>query len=123
MIDFENGAIFKLHRVKEESVPDNVIRLLTREEKIIGTYKTVRDVVVFTTKRVIAVNVQGIGKRKDYTSLPYRKVTAFSVETSGVLDIDSELQMYFGGLGRVSFEFTGSSDIVLIGRMISEHIL
>jgi len=123
MIDFENGSVFKLHRVKEESVSDNIVRLLTRDEKIIGTYKTVRDTVVFTTKRVIAVNVQGIGKRKDYTSLPYRKITAFSVETSGVLDIDSELQLYFSGLGRVTFEFTGGSDIVLIGRMISEHIL
>lgn len=123
MIDFENGAVFKLRRVKEEAVLDNIVPLLTRDEKIIGSYKTVRDTVVFTTKRVIAVNVQGIGKRKDYTSLPYSKVTAFSVETSGVIDIDSELQMYFSGLGRVSFEFTGGSDIVLIGRMISEHIL
>lgn len=123
MIDFENGAVFKLRRVKEEAVLDNIVPLLTRDEKIIGSYKTVRDTVVFTTKRVIAVNVQGIGKRKDYTSLPYSKVTAFSVETSGVIDIDSELQMYFSGLGRVSFEFSGGSDIVLIGRMISEHIL
>lgn len=123
MIDFENGSVFKLRRVKDEAVLDNIAPLLTREEKIIGSYKTIRDFVVFTTKRIIAVNVQGIGKKKDYTSLPYRKVNAFSIETSGVLDIDSELELYFSGLGKVRFEFTGSSDIVLIGRMISERIL
>ncbi len=123
MIDFENGSLFKLRRVKNEAVMDDIIPLLTRDEKIIGSYKTVRDFVVFTTKRIIAVNVQGIGKKKDYTSLPYKKVNVFSVETSGVLDIDSEMELYFSGLGKVRFEFTGGSDIVLIGRMISEHIL
>ena len=75
-------------------------------------------------KRVIAVNVQGMtGKKKDFTSLPYSKISAFSVETSGVFDLDSELEMYFSGLGKVKFEFTGSSNIVEIGRIIGEYAL
>ena len=46
-----------------------------------------RDCVVFTSKRIIAVNVQGIsGKKKDFTSLPLAKVQAFSVETAGTFD-------------------------------------
>ena len=123
MIDFQNGSVVKLHEERADKYARAIAPMLVSGEQIVACYQGIRDYVVFTTKRVIAVNVQGIGKRKDYTSLPYRKVTAFSVETSGVLDIDSELQMYFSGLGRVSFEFTGGSDIVLIGRMISEHIL
>lgn len=83
-----------------------------------------RDYCVFTNKRVIAVNVQGMtGKRKDFTSLPYSKVSAYSVETAGVLDLDSELEMYFSGLGKVKFEFSGQSNIVQIGQVISSYIL
>lgn len=86
--------------------------------------KTVRDYVIFTNKRVIAVNVQGVtGKKKDFTTLPYSKVQLFSVETSGVFDLDSELELYFSGVGLVQFQFTGASDILEIARMIGEHVL
>ena len=70
------------------------------------------------------MNVQGItGMKKDITSMPYSKISVFSVETAGVLDLDSELEMYFTGLGKVSFEFTGQSDIIEIGKVISEFAL
>lgn len=83
-----------------------------------------RDYVVFTDKRIISVNVQGVtGKKKDFTSLPYSKIQVFSVETAGIFDMDSELEMYFSGLGKVKFEFSGSSDIVKIGQLISSLIL
>ena len=93
-------------------------------EEIIGAYKAMRDYCVFTNKRVIAVNVQGMtGKKKDFTSLPYSKVSAYSIETAGVFDLDSELEMYFSGLGKVKFEFSGQSNIVQIGQVISSYIL
>jgi len=80
--------------------------------------------VVFTNKRIIAVNVQGMtGKKKDFTNMPYSKIQVFSIETAGVLDLDSELEVYFSGLGLVKFEFSGNSDIVAIGRQISGAIL
>ena len=47
----------------------------------------------------------------------------FSVETSGVLDLDSELEMYFSGVGKVKFEFSGRCDIVQIGRIIGEYVM
>jgi len=55
--------------------------------------------------------------------MPYSKISVFSVETSGVLDLDSELEMYFSGVGKVKFEFTGRSDIVEIGHIIAEYAL
>ena len=79
---------------------------------------------VFTNKRIFAINVQGItGKKKDYTSLPYSKIQAFSVETAGIFDLDSELEIWFSGLGKVKFEFRGESDIKEICKMISEYVL
>lgn len=124
MIDFENGDVFKLRKVKDEKVDNNILTLLVPKEEIIGVYKSVRDYVVFTNRRFISVNIQGVtGKRRDYTIMPYSKISVFSIETSGVLDMDSELQLYFSGVGRVTFEFTGNSDIVEIGQMISRHML
>ena len=98
--------------------------LLIENERVLSAYKNIRDYVVFTNKRAIAVNVQGMtGKKRDYTSLPYAKISAYSVETSGVGDIDSELELWYSGLGRVRFEFSGSSDIRQIGRLIATYTL
>jgi len=63
------------------------------------------------------------GKKKDFTSLPYSKIQLFSIETSGVLDLDSELEIYLSGVGKVVFEFTGQSDITAIARAIGESVL
>lgn len=83
-----------------------------------------RDFVVFTNKRIITVNVQGLtGKKVDYTSLPYSKITAYSIETAGTFDLDSELELWFSGLGKVKLEFKGNVDIKEINRVISNHCL
>ena len=77
---------------------------------------------IFTDKRVIAVNVQGMtGKKRDYSSVPYAKLSAYSVETAGVGDIDSELELWYSGLGKVRFEFAGKSNILQIGQMIARY--
>jgi hypothetical protein len=68
--------------------------------------------------------VQGItGSKKDFTSLPYKNIVAYSVETSGTFDLDSELEIYFSALGRVKFEFTGRTSMVEISKLISQHLL
>lgn len=122
MIDFKNGALIKLHKALVQ--PKDVEALLIPNENIVGTYQGVRDYVTFTNKRIISVNVQGLtGKKKDYTSLPYSKIQAFSVETSGNFDLDSELELYFSSLGKVKFEFSGACNIVEIGKTISQYIL
>lgn len=124
MIDFQNKTIIKLSKVNPDTVAGDIQPLLIPGENVIGVYKAMRDYVTFTDKRIISVNVQGItGKKKDFSSLPYAKIQVFSVETSGVFDLDSELELYFSGLGKVKFEFTGASDIVKIGQLISGFIL
>ncbi|AHF66643.1 MULTISPECIES: PH domain-containing protein [Pseudomonas] len=121
MIDFSNKGFFKLKQNSEYA--ERVTELLLEGEQIIDSYKSLRDGVVFTSKRIIAVNVQGItGSKKDFTSLPYKNIVAYSVETSGTFDLDSELEVYFSALGKVKFEFTGKTEIVEISKIISRHI-
>ena len=118
MIDFENKAVFKLKQ--NDDYADIVSDLLIPDEDVLGAFKSMRDGVVFTSKRIIAVNVQGItGSKKDFTSLPYKNIVAYSIETSGTLDIDSELQVYFSALGKINFEFSGNAPIKEISGMIS----
>ncbi|GLV24466.1 PH domain-containing protein [Sphingobium sp. CFD-1] len=122
MIDFKSGALFKLKA--NEEYRHTVDRLLVQGETVVGSFKGIRDGVVFTDKRIIAVNVQGItGKKRDFSSLPYSKVVAFSVETAGTFDLDAELELWFSGLGKVKFEFTGQTDIAEISRLIAGYVL
>ena len=98
--------------------------LLLPNEQILCAFQGIRDSVTFTNMRIIAVNVQGMtGKKKDFTSLPYSKIQAFSVESAGVFDLDSELELYFSGLGLVKFEFAGSANVTSICQMISGYVL
>ena len=123
MIDFKNGSLFKLKK-SNNAHESSIQPLMVPGEEIISEYTSLRDYVIFTNKRILAVNVQGVtGKKKDFTTLPYSKIQAFSIETAGVLDLDSELEIYFSGLGKVRFEISGRNDIAEIGKIISEKIL
>ena len=124
MIDFQNGDIFKLRNTGRFQNEKLIAPLFVSGEEFLGEYQAIRDFVIFTNKRANAVNVQGVtGKKKDFTSLPYSKIQLFSIETSGVLDLDSELEIYLSGVGKVVFEFTGQSDITAIARAIGESVL
>ncbi len=123
MIDFKNGII-RLQKSKKITCAAEVQPILVDGEQVISEYVAIRDFVIFTTKRIITVNVQGLtGKKRDYSSLPYSKIQAFSIETAGTFDLDAELELYFSGLGKVKLEFVGSSDISEIGKLISDMIL
>lgn len=124
MIDFEKAKVFKLSKSKKFVNEKLITPLLVPGEDVIAEYTSLRDFVVFTTKRLIAVNVQGItGAKKDFSTLPYSKIQAFSVETAGTFDLDAELELYFSGLGKVKFEFSGDNDVIEIGKLIGEKIL
>ena len=122
MIDFKNKDFFKLKQNSDYA--KKVDALLIDDEKVIDSFKSMRDGVVFTDKRIIAVNFQGMtGSKRDITSLPYKNIVAYAVETAGTFDLDSELEIYFSSLGKVRFEFTGNTAIVDISKHIFRHIL
>ncbi|ALG10835.1 cytoplasmic protein [Actinosynnema sp. ALI-1.44] len=124
MIDFQKNTVFKLSPAKVDNLAPEVAPILIQGEQVLLAFKAVRDYVVFTTKRLIAVNVQGVtGKKKDYTSLPYSKIQAFSIETAGTFDLDAELDLWFSGLGSVRLEFRGGANIRQIGQLIAAHAL
>ncbi|WP_109314509.1 PH domain-containing protein [Pseudovibrio ascidiaceicola] len=122
MIDFDVHSEFSLS--SDDSFAELVPGLLIEGEEVIGSYSTGRDGVVFTNLRVMPIDVQGFtGKKRDFTSLPYKKVTAYSVETAGTLDADVELDLVISGLGKVKFRFYNLEEMVEIARHIAKAIL
>jgi len=124
MIDFKKTVLFKLAPMETEKILQPINDFLLDDEKVFSAFKTVRDQLVFTDKRIIAANVQGItGKKVDYTSIPYSKIQTFSVETSGVLDLDAEIEIYISAIGKVKFQIRGNFDVVGFNKLISKYVL
>ena len=124
MIDFNNASFVKLRPVNDNAFEKMVAPILVSGEEIVNCFQSIRDGVVFTNLRIITINIQGItGKKKDFTSLPYNKIQAFSVETAGAFDLDSELELWFSGMGHVKLEFIGATDVAYLCKMISQRVL
>ncbi len=120
-VDFTNKSFLKLNQCDNDEYMDRLRNMLGEGERIISSYKSIRDGVVFTTDRFIALNIQGLtGKKTAYTFVPYSKVSAYAVESAGHLDLDGELTLWVSGLGSIYFEFTGSSDISKIVRALNQ---
>lgn len=129
MANISSGILGDSNLINLKEMPVSKIRpevrdLLVEGEDVVQSFQTVRDQVVFTNKRVIAVNVQGItGKKTSYFSYPYSKVQYFGVETAGVMDIDSELVIIFSDGNRLQFDFKSKVDVKGICSMISKYVL
>ncbi len=125
-ISFNQDSVFNLKPIGLDQVRGELQGLLIAGEQPMQAFKTVRDQLIFTNKRIISIDVQGItGKRKAFTSMPYSKIQFFTIQTPGFAEIisDSELYVVFSNGTTATFEFGGKTDIGLIGRMISEYVL
>lgn len=119
-----DANFMNLKAIKTSDVRKEVSLFLVQGESIVSAFATVRDQVIFTNKRIIVVNVQGItGKKTSYFSYPYSKVQFFGVETAGVLDIDSELMLAFSNGAHLQFDFKSGVDIRQICALISSYVL
>lgn len=94
------------------------------EEAILMEFKSIRDLCIITDRKIIAINVQGLtGRKKEILVLPFSKMTAFAVESSGTLDTDAELVLWSSGIGKTELEFLrGTTDVRNIARLLAQHI-
>ncbi len=125
-INFNKDSVFNLKPIPMDAIRSEVNALMIQGEVPVLAFQTVRDQLVFTNKRIISIDVQGItGKRKSFTTMPYSKIQFFSIQTQGFLEIfpDNELYIMFSNGFTARFEFKGNVDIGAIGRMLSEYVL
>ena len=99
--------------------------ILVDGEEIEAAFRIFRDKWVFTNKRLIMLNVQGItGSKREYRSIPYRSIDQFSVETGGTFDDDCEMKLWIKGMHEpLKKEFKRNVDVKALQRMLAKHIL
>lgn len=125
-INFNEDSVWNLRPIKVESVRRDLNGLLIDGEYVVAAFQTVRDQLVFTNKRIVAIDVQGVtGMKKTFSTLPYSKVQFFSIQTPGFMELfsDAELFLMFSNGFTAKFEFRGSVDIGALGRVISQYAL
>ena len=125
-MNFSQDAVFNLTKIENDKINKNVAMILTDDEQVLGVYKTIRDQVVFTDKRIITVDVIGVtGKKQDIFTIPYNRIQYFGIQTVGFMELipDAELELSFTDGKKAHFEFRGKCDIRDIGKMISKYAL
>ena len=103
----------------------SLTKLLANGESIQQAYEIFRDLFIFTDKRLILADKQGItGKKTQYHSIPYKSIRHFSIETAGHFDLDAELKIYVAGMDMpISKKFDKSLDIYQLQAILAEYVL
>ncbi|AKL83993.1 YjqA [Bacillus atrophaeus UCMB-5137] len=119
---FINGMFGNASTVSKASVEAELASILIEGESVDAAFKLVRDLIVFTEKRLILVDKQGLtGKKTEYQSIPYKSISRFSIETAGRFDLDSELNIWISGteLPAVSKQFKKDDSIYDIQKVLA----
>lgn len=125
-MEFRDKPMENLIRIAEKDICKNAGALLLGGEQVVGAYKTVRDQVVFTSHRIIMVDMQGLtGTRQQSFVLPYRKVLHFGIQTAGFGDPmqASQLTVCFADGHEAKFGFIGQEELFAVANAISRRIL
>ncbi|MGG7164179.1 PH domain-containing protein [Clostridium ihumii] len=122
---FFDGLIGNASEVKVEKIVEEYERLLAPSERIEKAYKLVRDVFIFTNKRLLLIDKQGVtAKKVEYHSIPYRSITHFSIETAGHFDLEAELKIWISGTSEpIEKTFNSSLNIYEIQTVLAEYVL
>ncbi|WP_462411137.1 PH domain-containing protein [Neobacillus sp. Marseille-QA0830] len=95
---FLDGLMGNASEVNAAEIEKEYVKILAPGERIEKAYKLIRDLFIFTNKRLILVDKQGVtGKKVEYHSIPYKNITHFSIETAGNFDLDAELKIWISG--------------------------
>ncbi|MCY8525172.1 PH domain-containing protein [Bacillus atrophaeus] len=119
---FINGMFGNASTVSKASAEAELASILIEGESVDAAFKLVRDLIVFTEKRLILVDKQGLtGKKTEYQSIPYKSISRFSIETAGRFDLDSELNILISGteLPAVSKQFKKDDSIYDIQKVLA----
>jgi hypothetical protein len=104
-------------------VNEQLAGILTPGETVQVAFRIIRDLIVFTDRRLILVDKQGItGRKVGYMTVPYRAITCFSVETAGSFDLDSELKIWVSGREPIQKTLKRGADILGIQQAIAASL-
>jgi hypothetical protein len=120
-----SGLLGHASEVDVERLESEFATMLVGGEVIQHAYKLVRDLIVFSNKRLVLVDKQGLtGKKREYVSIPYSSIVRFSKETAGRFDMDAEIKLWIRGESApMHFEFRKDRNVDDVYRLLSSYIL
>lgn len=121
-----NKLIGNASAVSTTKLNEKYGRLLVESEVVELGFKLLRDTFMFTNKRLILVDVQGLtGSKVEYKSLPYKNISRFSLETAGTFDLDAELKIWISSedTPSVSKKFNKSIDVYEVQKYLANKVM
>jgi hypothetical protein len=112
-------------KVDAARIRREVKQILVPGEQVEHAYQLIRDYFVFTDKRFILVDKQGVtGSKVEYLSIPYRSIIRFSVETAGTFDLDAELKIWVSGSAApIQRRFSKKLSIYEVQAVLAGYVL
>lgn len=112
--------------VKPDELKSKYQKLLTDDEEVQIGFKLIRDTFLFTHKRMIIVEVQGVtGSKREYLSVNYKSVSRFAIETAGTFDLEAELKIWISGESQPSIvkRFNRSVDVYEVQKILTHYVM
>lgn len=119
------GLFGNASEVDARELQRDLDKLLIEGEQVVRAFRIVRDLFIFTDRRLVLVDKQGLtGKKVEYHSIPYRSISHFSVETAGHFDMDSELKIYIASNPTpIQREFRRGTDLAGVQKTLAHFLL
>ena len=112
--------------ISQDELQKQYSQLLCDGEEIELGFKIIRDMFIFTNKRLILVDKQGItGSKTEYKFISYKSITRFSIETAGTFDLDAELKIWVSSeiQPSISKQFNKSVNVYDVQKVLAHHVL
>ncbi|MBK8053365.1 MAG: PH domain-containing protein [Saprospiraceae bacterium] len=112
--------------VSQDELVKKYGQLLIDTEEIELGFKLIRDTFIFTNKRLILVEIQGLtGSKIEYKSISYKSISRFSVETAGTFDLEAELKIWVSSepLPSIVKPFNKSVNVYDVQKVLAHHVL
>jgi hypothetical protein len=123
---FLSALIGNAGTVSQDSLVKDYGKLLIEGEEIELGFKLIRDVFIFTNKRLLLIEKQGItGSKIEYKSITYKSITRFSIETAGTFDLEAELKIWVSSETTPSIvkQFNKSVNVYDVQLVLASHVL
>ncbi|MER2132342.1 MAG: PH domain-containing protein [Carnobacterium inhibens] len=120
------GLLGNAGNISENEARKKLSGIILDTEEIDLAFKLVRDLIIFTNKRLIVIDKQGVtGKKTTYHSLPYKSISRFLVETTGHFDLDAELKIFISSAAEpaITLQFTNDKHITAIQQALALAVL
>ncbi|MBX9937275.1 PH domain-containing protein [Giesbergeria anulus] len=120
-----DGVLGNASKIDTTKIQSEFNQILAPGEKVEHAYQLIRDYFVFTDKRLVLVDKQGLtGSKVEYHSIPYKSITHFSIETAGTFDLDAELKIWISGTAvPLQKQFNKTLNIYEVQAVLASYVL